>query len=36
MYEKYGFELVGQMENHGIVSNIYIADTGKNYIGKKL
>ena len=35
MYEKYGFELVGQMENHGVVSNIYVADTRKNYIAKK-
>lgn len=33
MYEKCGFELVGQMTNHGVVSNVYVADTGKNYIG---
>ncbi len=33
MYKKYGFELVEQMDNHGIVSNIYVADTGVNYIG---
>ena len=35
MYEKYGFKLVGQMENHGITSNVYVAETGKNYIGEK-
>ena len=35
MYEKYGFELVGQMDNHGNISNIYVADTTKNYIEKK-
>jgi ribosomal protein S18 acetylase RimI-like enzyme len=31
MYEKYGFELVGQMANHGALSNVYVADVGKDY-----
>ncbi len=35
MYEKYGFELVGQMDNHGIISNVYVAETGKNYIDER-
>lgn len=26
MYEKCGFRLVGQIENHGILSNIYVAE----------
>jgi ribosomal protein S18 acetylase RimI-like enzyme len=33
MYEKFGFERVGQIENHGIISNIYIAAT--NHFEKK-
>lgn len=27
MYKKLGFQLVGQMENHGVVSNVYVART---------
>jgi GNAT superfamily N-acetyltransferase len=27
MYKKLGFPLAGQMENHGIVSNVYVAQT---------
>lgn len=27
LYLKFGFELVGQIVNHGIVSNVYIAQT---------
>jgi ribosomal protein S18 acetylase RimI-like enzyme len=26
-YQKYGFELVGQINNHGVLSNIYVAKT---------
>ncbi len=29
LYLKCGFELVGQIDNHGILSNIYVAETGK-------
>ena len=32
LYEKQGFDLAGQMENHGIVSNIYVADTSREII----
>jgi len=28
LYKKLGFELATQMENHGIVSNVYVADVG--------
>jgi ribosomal protein S18 acetylase RimI-like enzyme len=35
MYEKYGFDLACQMENHGVVSNVYVAETGKNYVERK-
>jgi predicted ATP-grasp superfamily ATP-dependent carboligase/ribosomal protein S18 acetylase RimI-like enzyme len=27
LYEKLGFELVGQIDNHGIISNVYVART---------
>ncbi len=27
MYEKFGFDRVGQIENHGVLSNIYVART---------
>jgi ribosomal protein S18 acetylase RimI-like enzyme len=27
LYEKLGFELVGQVENHGVLSNVYVART---------
>lgn len=27
LYQKCGFELVGQMDNHGVISNIYVAET---------
>jgi len=27
MYEKLGFKLVGQMDSHGITSNVYVAST---------
>jgi RimJ/RimL family protein N-acetyltransferase len=27
LYLKCGFELVGQIENHGIISNLYVAQT---------
>ncbi len=27
MYEKLGFKLAGQMDNHGITSNVYVAST---------
>jgi len=33
LYLKSGFELVGQIDNHGVVSNIYVAKTGKKDIG---
>ena len=29
LYCKYGFELAGQINNHGVLSNIYIAKTNK-------
>jgi len=29
LYLKCGFELAGQFDNHGILSNIYVANTGK-------
>ncbi len=29
LYEKEGFELAGQVESHGILSNIYVAETFK-------
>lgn len=35
LYLKCAFELVGQIENHGILSNIYIAETAKKYFDKK-
>ena len=31
LYLRCGFELVGQIDNHGIVSNIYVADTREKY-----
>jgi ribosomal protein S18 acetylase RimI-like enzyme len=31
MYEKFGFTLVSRIENHGILSNVYVADT--NHFG---
>ncbi len=27
LYEKLGFELVGQIDNHGVISNVYVART---------
>lgn len=27
LYEKLGFELVGQIENHGVISNVYVVKT---------
>jgi len=27
LYEKLGFELVGQIENHGVISNVYVVGT---------
>ena len=27
LYQKCGFELVGQIENHGVLSNVYVAQT---------
>lgn len=27
MYSKYGFDLIGQIESHGVVSNVYVANT---------
>jgi len=30
LYQKCGFELVGQMDNHGVISNIYVAETRIN------
>jgi len=34
LYKKYGFELVAQIENHGILSNIYVAETSKNVLNE--
>ena len=31
LYQKCGFELVAQIENHGILSNVYVVDTAKKY-----
>ena len=33
LYLKCGFELIAQIDNHGVVSNIYVAKTGKKDIG---
>lgn len=33
MYLKYGFECAGQILNHGVLSNIYIAQTNKTEAG---
>lgn len=35
LYLKCGFELVGQIENHGVLSNIYVAETGKKGTDEK-
>jgi len=34
LYLKCGFELVAQIENHGILSNIYVAETSKNVLNE--
>ncbi len=34
-YLKCGFELVGQIENHGVLSNIYVAETSKRWTDEK-
>lgn len=34
LYLKCGFELVGQIKNHGIMSNLYIAQTGATEVKK--
>jgi ribosomal protein S18 acetylase RimI-like enzyme len=34
LYLKCGFELVTQIENHGILSNIYVAETSKNVLNE--
>jgi len=36
LYLKCGFFLVGQIKNHGVISNIYVANTGKNRIDEKI
>lgn len=33
-YLKCGFELVAQIENHGILNNIYVAETSKNVLNE--
>ena len=33
LYIKCGFELVGQIDNHGVVNNIYVAKTREKDIG---
>lgn len=35
LYLKCGFEFVGQIESHGVISNIYVANTGKKRIDEK-
>jgi len=35
LYLKCGFELVGQIENHGVLSNIYVAETSKRWTDEK-
>ena len=35
MYEKYGFELVGQIESHGVVSNVYVTETDRKQVDEK-
>lgn len=35
LYLKCGFDLVGQIENHGVLSNIYVAETGKKEVDGK-
>jgi len=35
LYQKCGFELVGQIDNHGVISNVYVAKTGKKEIDEK-
>jgi ribosomal protein S18 acetylase RimI-like enzyme len=35
LYLKCGFELAGRIDNHGILSNIYIAKTREDVIGEK-
>lgn len=34
LYLKCGFELVAQIKNHGILSNIYVAETSKNVLNE--
>jgi ribosomal protein S18 acetylase RimI-like enzyme len=29
LYRRCGFELVGQVENHGVLSNVYVVETGR-------
>lgn len=36
LYLKCGFEFVGQIESHGVISNIYIANTGKKRIDEEI
>jgi len=35
LYQKCGFELVGQIDSHGVISNVYVAKTGKKEIDEK-
>jgi hypothetical protein len=35
LYLKCGFELAGKTNNHGILSNIYVAQTGVNNTEKR-
>jgi hypothetical protein len=35
-YLKCGFKLVGQIENHGVLSNVYVAETRKKWTDEKL
>lgn len=35
LYQKCGFELVGQIENHGVLSNIYVVETSKRWTNEK-
>ncbi len=35
LYQKCGFELVGQIDNHGVISNVYVAKIGKKEIDEK-
>lgn len=35
LYLKCGFEFAGQIESHGVISNIYVANTGKKRIDEE-